>query len=326
MADLTTNSKLLTLRRMPRRPLQRIQAITVARRYFIDRQTKIQIAEELGISRFKVARLIDEAVEAGLVRFEIDEVGELDARLSDRLRQQYSLRNALVLAGPDLPCSALFDPLGRVAASLLEEILTDGSTLGVAWGRTLAATANAISRLPKINVVQVAGGLTSLEFPQNSAELVYRMASAGNGTAYPIFLPMWVEDPSLVKRLRTEPSLAQVLHWYDRIDVLVSGIGSWKPPVSCLHDAFSKNWKRQVLGAGVQADLCATLLDKDGSVVPSPLDSLGLAINTKQIRRIPEVIAIAGGVEKADAILAALRGNWITTLVTDAGVARRLCA
>jgi DNA-binding transcriptional regulator LsrR (DeoR family) len=168
--------------------------------------------------------------------------------------------------------------------------------------------------------------LTSLEFPQNSAELVYRMASAGNGTAYPIFLPMWVEDPSLVKRLRTEPSLAQVLHWYDRIDVLVSGIGSWKPPVSCLHDAFSKNWKRQVLGAGVQADLCATLLDKDGSVVPSPLDSLGLAINTKQIRRIPEIIAIAGGVEKADAILAALRGNWITTLVTDAGVARRLCA
>ena len=56
------------------------------------------------------------------------------------------------------------------------------------------------------------------------------------------------------------------------------------------------------------------------------LDILYLAINTKQIRRIPEVIAIAGGVEKADAILAALRGNWITTLVTDAGVARRLCA
>jgi len=32
---------------------------------------------------------------------------------------------------------------------------------------------------------------------------------------------------------------------------------------------------------------------------------LCLAINTKRIRRIPEVIAIAGGVEKADVILAA---------------------
>jgi DNA-binding transcriptional regulator LsrR (DeoR family) len=309
---------------MPRRPLQRIQATTVARRYFVERQTKIQIAEDLGISRFKVARLIDEAVEAGLVRFEIDETGEIDAQLSDRLRRKYALRNALILAGPDLPCSALFEPLGRIAASLLEEILTDGCVLGVAWGRTLAATAKAISRLPKISVVQVAGGLTTLEFPQNSADLVSRMAAAGDGTAYPIFLPMWVEDASLVKRLRTEPSVAQVLERYDRIDVLVSGIGSWNPPDSCLHDAFSKAWKRQVLAAGVRADLCATLIDDSGGVVPSPLDKLGLALNAKQIRRIPERVAIAGGQEKASAILAALKGNWITTLVTDAGVARRL--
>ena len=309
---------------MPRRPLQRIQAATVARRYFIERQTKTQIAEDLAISRFKVARLIDEAVEGGLVRFEIDEAGELDAQLSDRLRQKYSLRNALVLGGPDLPCSALYEPLGRVAASLLEEILTDGCVLGVAWGRTLAATANAISRLPKVSVVQVAGGLTTLEFPQNSADLVSRMATAGNGTAYPIFLPMWVEDPSLVERLRTEPAVAQVLQWYDRIDVLVSGIGSWNPPVSCLHDAFSKAWRREVLAAGVRADLCATLIDDNGNVLPSPLDKVGLALNAMQIRRIPEIVAIAGGLEKADAILAALRGKWITTLVTDAGVARRL--
>ena len=309
---------------MPRRPLQRIQATTVARRYFVERQTKIQIAEDLGISRFKVARLIDEAVEAGLVRFEIDETGEIDAQLSDRLRRKYGLRNALILAGPDLPCSALFEPLGRAAASLLEEILTDGCVLGVAWGRTLAATAKAISRLPKISVVQVAGGLTTLEFPQNSADLVSRMAAAGDGTAYPIFLPMWVEDASLVKRLRTEPSVAQVLERYDRIDVLVSGIGSGNPPVSCLYDAFSKAWKRQVLAGGVRADLCATLIDDTGGVVPSPLDKVGLALNAKQIRRIPERVAIAGGLEKASAILAALKGKWITTLVTDAGVARRL--
>ena len=60
---------------MPRRPLQRIQAITVARRYFLERHTKSRIAEDLAISRFKVARLIDEAIEEGLVRFEIDETG-----------------------------------------------------------------------------------------------------------------------------------------------------------------------------------------------------------------------------------------------------------
>ena len=309
---------------MPRRPLQRIQAITVARRYFIERQTKREIGKDLGISRFKVARLIDEAIEEGLVRFEIDEAGELDARLSDKLREKYSLRNALVLAGPDLPCSALFEPLGRTAASLLEEVLVDDCVLGVALGRTLGATAKAVSRLAKVNVVQVVGGLAALEFPQNSVDLVHRMASAGNGTAYPLFLPMWVEDPALAGRLKTEPAVAQVLELFDRIDVLIVGIGSWNPPVSGLYDAFSETWRQQVLAAGARADVCATLIDDKGQVVPSPLDRLGLAISAKQIRRIPEIIGIAGGLEKAQAILAALRGNWLTTLVTDAGVARRL--
>src|SRR5260370_34425853 len=134
----------------------------------MDRETKSRMAEDRAISRFKVARLIDEAIEEGLVRFEIDEAGDLDARLSDRLREKYSLRSALVLAGPDLPCSALIEPLGRVAASLLEEMLTDGCGLGVAWGRTLAATANAITRWPKVKVVQVPGGVGRLCRPPNS--------------------------------------------------------------------------------------------------------------------------------------------------------------
>jgi DNA-binding transcriptional regulator LsrR (DeoR family) len=74
-----------------------------------------------------------------------------------------------------------------------------------------------------------------------------------------------------------------------------------------------------VLAVGVRADLCSTLIDDAGQVVSSPLDQVCLALNTKQLRRIPEIVGIADGLEKADAILAALRGNWLTTLVTDAG-------
>jgi hypothetical protein len=43
--------------------------------------------------------------------------------LSDKLGERYSLKNALVLGGPDLRSSALTDPLVVVSASLLGEIL-----------------------------------------------------------------------------------------------------------------------------------------------------------------------------------------------------------
>ncbi len=311
---------------MSRKPLQRIQATLVARRYFVERQTKVQIAEELGISRFKVARLIDAAIEEELVRFVIAETGDLDIDLSERLRQKFSLKSALVLSGPDLSAAALTTPLGTIAAQLLEEILEDGQILGVACGRTLGAMARALTRLPKVDVVQVAGTLSFLEYSQNPVELVHRMASLSGGNPYPLYVPMWVDDPSLASRLNKETSVARVRALFDKLDALVVGIGSWNPPESCLCNEFPPAWLEQANAAGVCADLCATLIDRQGNTIATPLDQAGLSIRAEQLRRVPNVIGIGGGMEKAAAIEAVLRGGWIHTLVTDAGVARRLVA
>ena len=44
-----------------RRPAQLILIASVARRYYLEGKSKIEIAEELGLSRFKVARLLETA-------------------------------------------------------------------------------------------------------------------------------------------------------------------------------------------------------------------------------------------------------------------------
>jgi len=236
----------------------------------------------------------------------------------------YGLKAVLVLDGPDLPTSSLTAPLGNLAAQLLDETLADGQVLGIAWGRTLAATAKALTHLPKVDVVQAAGSPAGLDFSQNPVELVHRLASLSGGEAYPVYAPMWAEDPQLIQRLRQEPSVARAIGRYDDIDVLVVGIGSWNPAESGLCSGFPAPWRDEALAAGVQADVCATLIDREGREVPSRLDENGLGITTAQLCRIPEIIGIGGGLEKAEAIAAVLRGGWINVLVTDAGVARRL--
>ena len=311
---------------MASRPLQRVQAAIAARRHFIGRQTKSQIAEDLSLSRFKVARLIEAAIEEGIVNFVISEPTDLDIELSDKVRERYGLKSALVLKGPDQPTSALTEALGSLAAQLLEEMLEDGQLLGVAWGRTLAAAARALTHLPSVDVVQVAGNPAGLDFALNPVEIVHRIARAGGGRPYPIYAPMWVEDQAAVEGLRSERSVAEALALYHRIDVLVVGIGSWHPAESCLCAAFPSAWRDQALAAGVRADLCETLLDDEGRAVANPLDQLGLGITAEQLRRIPDIVGIGGGLEKAAAIASVLRGGWINTLVTDAGVARRLLA
>jgi DNA-binding transcriptional regulator LsrR (DeoR family) len=183
-----------------------------------------------------------------------------------------------------------------------------------------------LTRLPKIDVVQVAGNPAGLDFALNPVELVHRIARAGTGRPYPIYAPMWVEDQAAVEGLRSERVVAEALALYPKIDVLMVGIGSWHPPESCLCAAFPAAWHDQAIASGVRADLCATLIDDEGRAVPSPLDQLGICITAEQLRRIPDVVGIGGGLEKADAIAAILKGGWINTLVTDSGVARRLLA
>lgn len=311
---------------MAKRPLQRIQAALAARRYFVGQQTKSQIASELGVSRFKVARLIDAAIEQRIVQFHITEPDDLNTELGEALRSRYDLKAALVLDGRELPTSALTAPLGNLAALLLDETLVDGQLLGVAWGRTLASMANALDHLPKVDVVQVAGAPGGVEIAQNPVELVHRLASLSGGAGYPIYGPMWTEDPMLMQRLRHEPSVANAMEKLDSIDVLVVGIGSWNPAESCLCSGFPPLWRDEALAAGVQADVCGTLIDRNGQQVRSRLDEQGLSITAEQLRRVPDVIGIGGGLQKTDAIAAVLRGGWIDILVTDAGVARRLVA
>ena len=81
-------------------PAQVVLRASIARRYYLDGRSKIQIAEEFGLSRFKVARLLEAAVDSGLVRIEIRSEGGIDVDLSARLRDRYDLQHSVVVDTP----------------------------------------------------------------------------------------------------------------------------------------------------------------------------------------------------------------------------------
>src|SRR5689334_5338224 len=79
------------------RPSELMLAAQVARQFYLRGVSKVDIADQLGISRFRVARLLDAARRAGLVRIEIGLPGQsLDVGLSDELCSALGLRHAFV--------------------------------------------------------------------------------------------------------------------------------------------------------------------------------------------------------------------------------------
>src|SRR6185312_14514063 len=82
-------------------PAQLVLVASVARRHYLDGRTKVEIGEEFGLSRFKVARLLEIARSSGLVRIEIRHEGAIDVDLSGRLRDRFGLQHAIVVDTPD---------------------------------------------------------------------------------------------------------------------------------------------------------------------------------------------------------------------------------
>src|SRR3954447_21318131 len=111
-------------------PAQLVLRASIARRYYLDGKSKIEIADEFGLSRFKVARLLEAARASGLVRIEIRHEGEIDVDLSVRLQERFGLKHSIVMDTPDDDPGSLRQRLGRAAAQLLSEVITPQDVLG----------------------------------------------------------------------------------------------------------------------------------------------------------------------------------------------------
>lgn len=110
-----------------------------------------------GVSRYKVARILDACLARGIIRIEINARAAVDTERSERLRRHFKLKYALVMSGPFADTPALREALGRAAADPLAETLTEDDLLGVAWGRTLDAMAWQVQGLPPCRIVQMTG-------------------------------------------------------------------------------------------------------------------------------------------------------------------------
>jgi DNA-binding transcriptional regulator LsrR (DeoR family) len=104
----------------------------------------------------------------------------------------------------------------------------------------------------------------------------------------------------------------------------VVAIGAWAPGQSTVADAVSEQERRRDEQLGVRAELGGIQLDADGQAVATQLSERIICIGADALRAVPERIAIAYGTRKAAAVRAAIRGGFVSTLVTHASLAREL--
>lgn len=304
-------------------PDELVRLAHIAREHYIAGKTRVEIAEELGLSRFKVGRLLDDAVKNGIVTFEISVPGPVDVERSLELQRRYGLKRAVVVRTPTDSVEAVQEELGRVAAQLLEEIATADDVIGMTAGRTLGQLARSLGALPPCEVVQLAGVAGPLQ--ATGVEVIRRVGEAANSRGWTLYAPLIASDAESAAAIRRQHDVQLTMNQFSRVTLALVAIGSWSPPDSQFFDnpAITADDHALLVEHRVQADIGSILIDRDGGLVNDIQDRC-IAIGAEAMANIPEVIGVAGGASKAAAVRAALDSGLIDSLVTDLSLATRL--
>lgn len=269
----------------------------VARLHYVQGMTKQEIGERLGLSRFKVARLLDQAQAVGIVRFEISEPLPVDPHIAHALAERYGLDLAVVTDSDDDP-----NAVARAAAAWIPNLLPPGEAVGVAWGTTLQQVADLLPELHSGRaVVQICGVVPELVPGTGPTELAMRFAERIGGRLYALAAPA-LTGQAAHRELLTNEVLRPTLAQFDHLGAAIVGIGQ------------GANFSGAPASAA--GHILVHLFDETGAPVATTTTAHALSMSRAQLAKV-RVIAVAGGAGKEQAIKGALRTGLINVVITD---------
>src|SRR3984893_2022567 len=186
------------------RPSEVVLAARVGRQDYPEGVSNVGLADRLGISRFRVARLLEGARDAGMVRIEIGlPGGSLDAALSAELCSAFGLRHAFVCNSPDDEPAVLRHRLGEAVGQALMDLITPGDVLGMSWSRVLSGLAASLTQIPPCPVVPLTGAGAPPD-GRDLLDVVRSVARVGGGPAHVFYAPMVLDDAQTADALRRQ--------------------------------------------------------------------------------------------------------------------------
>lgn len=304
------------------RPLgieEQVRYVYAALQHLEHERSIVDIAEELGVSRFMVGRMVRRVREDGLIEFRPRLSEPIDAGISQELEQCFGLRTALAVATPSEHPDHVRSLVAGVTARLMADLITEDDVVGLGPGRTIVEMCTKINAVATCDVVQLTGVVTSEV--DAGVRAVMTLSRVAGGRMFPLYAPFVTTDAASARTIVAQPAVHQALQRMNRLDKTVLTIGGW-PNGSLFAEQMREFGKLRLLEeAGVVAEIGTTLLDEHGRELHL-LDDHTVGISTRQLTQVPVKVAIGGGREKERAVLAVLRSGLVDVLVTDVRTAR----
>jgi len=297
----------------------------VAKAYFVDQRTQQEIADIENFSRSQISRFLKKAFEENLVSYSLNFPTEVNEEaLSEQLCRVLGLERVVLIPsfygmGAKTNQEELSKNLALGVSDQLADLLGDAKTVGIGWGRTMYNTSLFVRPPQKTLRGRVFIPLIGLSGDNTPAlqinTIVDRFGERFHAERF------YVNMPSLQNRNIADaeafPSVRNLLEKWKELDAAVISIGS--PPANNknLIYEFPRNYKKQIQSSGTVGDILSQFFYTDGNILELDSQFRLLALDIRELCKVPNVIAIASGPEKILPIVTAAKMGYIKTLVTD---------
>lgn len=299
----------------------------MANLYYKQGKTQSEIARYFDTNRFRVAKLLQEALNENIVEIHINYSSERNKEMEKRLMECYPLRKAMVVNTRYSSGIETQSRIGKVGANYLTRLLEETPTIGIAWGKTVYSV---ISQFPSgalrsVSAVQLTGDPRMTNPLFDSRELVRAAATAFQGSYYYLNAPIYLASDHLKQSFYQEPVIRETRMEAKKMGVVISGIGGMSSiPLENPH--VQPYLTEQDLAAGERCigSLYGYTLDEHGQIADIDLNRKLVSVDLQDLMNAPHRLVVGYGRHKVHVMVKALESGLYNELLTDDDTAQRM--
>ena len=288
--------------------------------YYFEGMTQQQISDRIGISRIRVIRLLDKARQTGMIQFSLRRGNEERLKTEQALMERYGLDDVFLVPGPSDPLQTNSN-IAEAASMYIIERLHEGSVINIGYGDTPSRVLNNLATMTEqtITCVSLTGGV--------GYYLPNTRSSVFNARLHLIPAPLLASSREMAEAFRQENSVSEISRMISLAQLTVVGIGSMDDSATIFRSGIlTSNDLLYLSMQGAKGDVLSHFVDADGRLIESHVEDRLIATSLEKLSQLRNVIGVAAGIVKAEAIRAVLRGHVLDILITDLETAEAILA
>lgn len=286
--------------------------------YYFENMTQQAIADRLNISRMRVIKLLGDAQRMNIIQFRLrsDGIGMLEQ--SRKLTEKYGLKDVFLVPDSKDP-ELLNESIAQAGAMYVADRLGSNACINVGYGDTLSRTLNHLATMVEtpVTCISLTGGV-SYYLPNGRSNIF-------NAKLCLIPAPLIASTSEMAQAMLQESSVSDIVRMTGLASFTLVGIGSMNENATVIRTGVISRNDFMYLGMkNAVGDVLCHFVDENGDLVETPIEDRLISVPLAELKAMPNVVGLAAGPNKVNAIRAVLKGGYLDMLVTDESTAAAL--